>query len=164
MLVCNCLFDVFLCQRRVVLELLKRFPRVKDPGEVILPGVYDGWDDGSQILSIVDLEVVIIPLVKHLGLNHGGALRLLRPIHLLIGSHGHREAPLLLPVITLVEWVELRLRLILGIHHHCHLFHRGARRSIHSLHAHSLVLRRLLLRLLDRESSSVGIKGRHVRS
>jgi len=109
-LVCYRQFDVILCQGRVVLKLLKRFPRMEDPGEIILPGVYDGWDDGSQILGIIDLQIVIIPLVKHLGLNHGGPLRLLRPMHLLIGSHGHREAPLPLPVITLVE-LRLRLRI-----------------------------------------------------
>lgn len=112
MLVCNGSVDVVLREGCVLFQLFKRFPWKEDPGEVILARVYDGRDDWSQILGIIDLEVVIIPLVNHLGLNHGGSLRLLRAMHLLIGSLRHSEAALLLPVITLVERVELRLLLI----------------------------------------------------
>jgi len=111
-LVCDGSFYVFLCEGSVLFQLFKRFPWNEDPVEVILTRVYDGRDNWSQILCIIDLEIVIVPLINHLGLNHGGSLRLLRAMHLLIGSHRHCEAALLLPVITLVEWVELRLLLI----------------------------------------------------
>ena len=111
-LVCNGSVDVFQGEGNVFFQLFKRFPWKENPGEVILARVYDGRDDWSQILGIIDLEVVIIPLINHLGLNHGGTLRLLRAMHLLIRSLRHSEAALLLPVITLVEWIELRLLLI----------------------------------------------------